>query len=1036
MDIPSHLLTQISDGRAVLFLGAGASFDALNTSGKHPPSAQQLGEMLADQFLGGKYRDLPLNQISEYSVSESDLPSVQTFIKTVFEPFRPTPAHEILPTFNWAGLATTNYDLLVEDAYARSVNSLQILQPFIENGDRVDERMRDPKAVMYLKLHGCITRLQNPDCPLILTTEQYIEYRQGRSRLFEHLKDWGYERTFIFIGYSLQDTDVRAILNELNSLHESRPRYYLIAPGKGAIENRFWETRKVTSIEATFSEFMLALSKKLPIAQRGLLAHATNTGHIISKKFAISQASLSRNSIRFLESDVDYIKGITSTETVEPPQFYRGYSKGWAPIEQNLDIRRALGDTILSDHVLIEEPDHEGDFELFLIKSHAGGGKSILLHRIAWDAAHDYGYLCLFLKPGGVINTAALEEISEICKERIFLFVDDAGDRIRELQALKRAIATSNTKITVIAAERINEWNIIGGQASSLVTKEHELRYLSKSETIRLIECLSKHRSLGTLENKCLEEQQAAFLERAGRQLLVALHEATLGLPFEEIIENEYQNIVPDEARRIYLTICVLNRLNVPVRAGIISRLHGVLFTDFKDRLFLPLEHVVHALNDPATRDFVYVARHPLIAEIVFDRVLRNQEERFDIYIRVLRALNIDYSSDRKAFRAMTRGRAILELFPNDQLANQLFKAAFEISKGDPILFHQQGLYEMHRNNLRVASDLFSRAVQILPNNHSIQHSRAELYLRLAECARTDLERDRFLREATIIAKSVRNAKLPEAHSHHTLVKIGLARIRSLLLRNEEESHSEIADAVRNIERDLSEALLEFPNDSHLLSADSEFAKLLNDSSRVISSLRKAFDSNPRAGFLAVRLATQFESSGVPEDAKAILERALEANRSDRMLHFRYAKHLMSFSSPSPETITYHLHRSFTPGDSNYDAQLLYARQLFLNGDKDKSYLLFRNLKNARVGIEIRGELRYPLPGEFRGAVTQVEASYARVRRDGVGDIIPIQRRMMSDSDWKELYQGARVRFRIAFNFFGPSIASLSTEECAGRFAQ
>jgi hypothetical protein len=41
---------------------------------------------------------------------------------------------------------------------------------------------------MYLKLHGCITRTTNESCPLILTTDQYIESMKGRSRIFEHLR--------------------------------------------------------------------------------------------------------------------------------------------------------------------------------------------------------------------------------------------------------------------------------------------------------------------------------------------------------------------------------------------------------------------------------------------------------------------------------------------------------------------------------------------------------------------------------------------------------------------------------------------------------------------------------------------------------------------------------------------------------------------------------------------------------------------------------------------------------------------------------
>jgi hypothetical protein len=53
---------------------------------------------------------------------------------------------------------------LIERAYERP-DSVQKPVPFIENGDRVDDLMRDPKSIKLLKIHGCITRTANVDSP-------------------------------------------------------------------------------------------------------------------------------------------------------------------------------------------------------------------------------------------------------------------------------------------------------------------------------------------------------------------------------------------------------------------------------------------------------------------------------------------------------------------------------------------------------------------------------------------------------------------------------------------------------------------------------------------------------------------------------------------------------------------------------------------------------------------------------------------------------------------------------------------------------
>ena len=85
-------------------------------------STSQLGQLLSDTFLGGYLRDGQLSQIAEFAISEADLSRVQTFIKDTFQDLRPTEAHLLLPTFVWHGLATTNYDMLIEAAYANAKN--------------------------------------------------------------------------------------------------------------------------------------------------------------------------------------------------------------------------------------------------------------------------------------------------------------------------------------------------------------------------------------------------------------------------------------------------------------------------------------------------------------------------------------------------------------------------------------------------------------------------------------------------------------------------------------------------------------------------------------------------------------------------------------------------------------------------------------------------------------------------------------------------------------------------------------------------
>ena len=95
MNIPHHLIQQVLAGKAILFLGAGASYGATSkTPPTAPPLGRQLGDLLSDKFLGGDSKDKPLTMIAEYCIDATDLRTVQRYIADVFNN-RPLPGSKI-----------------------------------------------------------------------------------------------------------------------------------------------------------------------------------------------------------------------------------------------------------------------------------------------------------------------------------------------------------------------------------------------------------------------------------------------------------------------------------------------------------------------------------------------------------------------------------------------------------------------------------------------------------------------------------------------------------------------------------------------------------------------------------------------------------------------------------------------------------------------------------------------------------------------------------------------------------------------------
>ncbi|MHB1460204.1 MAG: P-loop NTPase [Armatimonadota bacterium] len=1026
MHIPDQLVNEIKAGNVVVILGSGASLSAQDPNGNHPPSGRQLADSLSDRFLGGKHKDKPLNEVSDYAINEGGLYVVQDYIKHMFDVFQPSSAHLAMTRIVWRGIATTNYDRLIERAYETAPDALQKPQPFIRDNEIIDHAMRSKKSIVLLKLHGCITLTSEGSCPLILTPEQYLEHEKGRRRLFGTLKEWAYEHPLLFIGHGLQDPDLRYLLLKLRQeMDNFLPRCYAIMPECDEIQVSTWEKRNVSLLRCSFNDFMESLDKQLPQQLRQLATYRQKLPSTIVSRFIDVNRTMSESCQQFVDNDVDYVNDIRPTMSVDPHDFYRGFNPGWPAIAQGLDVRRIAFDTIMADRFLIEKSEHLKRMEVIMIKAHAGAGKSVSLRRLAWDVAHDYGYLCLYLKDNGMIDVAALREIISLCKERVYLFVDDAADRLRELQNLSKKIGPDGSLLTVVAAERINEWNAADVQVDTLIDWEYNLEYLKPKEITALLVLLEKYRALGTLEKLGDDQRVEALSKRAGRQLLVALHEATLGRPFEDIVEDEYRNIIPFEAQQIYLTICVLNRLNIRVRAGIISRLYGVPFNQFESRFSRPLEHVVFTQLDQQLNDYYYQARHPHIAEMVFDRILSDAETRYDAYMKCLSVLNLNYSDDLHAYRMMVRGRTLLELFPNNEMVKEILNLAKTRMGTDAYLLHQMAIYEMARpnGNLHEAGDLLVEADRIAAPDHqiAIKHSMAERHLKLAEVARTPLERTVNLNHAGRIADTLKKESKDDEYGYHTQIKVELIKLSDVLAGSTDDVPSnDLIEIVKNVESSITKALQRFPGSPYILTAQAQFADMLYNAVLAQEALEKAFVANPRSTYMASRLSAMYiENDNIPK-AVETLETALSVNSGDKNLHYRYAKLLIRSNPTNGDLIAYHLHRAYTQGDTNYDAQLLHGRQLFVNGNLVESRTIFSELEKAKIGPELRSKVQYPLEEKFSGQITKLEAFYGFIMRDGAKDKVFMSPNSVSDEVWDDLGLGARVHFSIGFNVRGP----------------
>lgn len=864
--------------------------------------------------------------------------------------------------------------------------------------------------------------ISDDSVPLILTPEQYITHRANRRRLFEKFFTYAYEYPVVYAGYSLVDTDIRALLLELQGQGAANtPRSYIVAPNIPEADARLWEGRKITCIRSTFQEFLETLAREIPTQARHLKRLKTTDKHPIERHLKIGLTeTIDPYLYHQLEANLEYVHQSISCESIAPRDFYRGVGRGWSPIVQNLDVQRSVFQQILSDVI---EGDGPGALAFYLLKGHAGAGKSVALRRLAWILAEVSDAPCLFLRIEGTLESDAISELLRLSNKRVFLFLDHVARSKRSVLHLLRTAEKQRWNLTVIAAERHHEWNDVCSDLEAYLTNSYELRYLNEREIDELITLLGRHKSLGHLAPLSPAERRSALSDRAGRQLLVALHEATLGRPFQEIILDEYHSIATEEARNFYLSVCILHQLRVDVRAGFIARVHGIPLEQFYARLAQPLESIVFARRSDRLNDYCYVSRHALIAQMIAEGVLVDPDVRMREYSRIVSHLDPDFEGDRIALRGLVQANHLLKFFSAPEQPRRLFEMARERDAQGHVLLQQRAIFEMKclHGDLNLAERFLAEAEARAPDDPAVQHSLVELDLRRSRDQRNSMARRTVLRQCVKRrARTIIERKSDQSHPFHSLLLVLLDEIEESLTVTSSASESDNATSqIAEFEEWLSRGLNRFPGDEYLLSAEAKMGELLENGARSLQALTKAFSgSGHTSAYVGLRLAKQYMRASRKDDARATLRASFDANPLNKDVAFELGKFILGPSLAGADEARFYLRKAFIRGDLNYEAQFYFAAAACVAGSWDEARPIFHSLRGASVHDSFKRRIRLRTGLECLGVVTGLLSNGFFVRDDkrGFEAYVPEG----ESPAFQRIRKGARLQFHLAFNFLGP----------------
>jgi hypothetical protein len=127
-----------------------------------------------------------------------------------------------------------------------------------------DYRLGPEKRTVILKLHGAVQRLRPPEEDnYVITEDHYIEYLTHTditSQLPSVVTDKMRNSSYLFLGYSMKDWNLRAILRRVWGEQITTYGSWAIQKEVDTMEQAFWGKRNVKILEVELDEYIELLS--------------------------------------------------------------------------------------------------------------------------------------------------------------------------------------------------------------------------------------------------------------------------------------------------------------------------------------------------------------------------------------------------------------------------------------------------------------------------------------------------------------------------------------------------------------------------------------------------------------------------------------------------------------------------------------------------------------------------------------------------------------------------------------------------------
>jgi hypothetical protein len=295
-------------GRVIPFLGAGVNLCGRSLEGEwHPATGHAPSGLDLAKHLAGKYRYpgneslVDLLRVSQYVEVESTEGTLYEALHDVFDrDFPMTPVHRFLASLPrlrrskgledcYQVILTTNYDDILERAFREQSEPFDVVTYNARaksssfgrfshrSGDgKIDQVITSPNKyqgllgdrTVILKIHGAIERRkkEGTEDSYVISEDDYIDYMAHERTLDRFpipIKEKLKENSFLFLGYSLRDWNMRILLRRIWQDQPLDQKSWAVAKKIEEVDRLFWSKRNVAIIDSDLAEFVKALEEQI-----------------------------------------------------------------------------------------------------------------------------------------------------------------------------------------------------------------------------------------------------------------------------------------------------------------------------------------------------------------------------------------------------------------------------------------------------------------------------------------------------------------------------------------------------------------------------------------------------------------------------------------------------------------------------------------------------------------------------------------------------------------------------------------------------